>query len=209
MKWKHLFLVFFSWFWIFTKNTWGIFQKPYSTYRKLVDEDPIQLLVLFSIIGIYFLGISHVKYGAFHPFVMTVNTGRLFTSTLGGYILICFAFVWVGRLWKKSVRLKSVMLGWGYSLVPTLLWFGITTVLYVLLPPPRQETVQGKFFSVLFVGFSIALLYWKGMLYYLALRFALNLDLKQISISSLVLLPIFAMYSVLLYAWGIFTVPFI
>lgn len=193
----------------FGKNVWGSFNRPYSTYRQLVHEDPLQLIILWSCIGIYFFLVSPIKLHTLHPFLLTLNASRLFTIALVSYIGICLFFLFLGRLMRSIMDLRGVLLTWGYSLIPTLIWFFATSVFYVFLPPPRHETWPGRIFSLLFITFSISLFIWKGILYYLTLRFALKFDLKKIIAVSVIFLPLLTVYAMWLYNLGVFKVPFI
>lgn len=189
-------------------NIWGSIQKPYATYRRLEKEDPYQLLVLFGIIGSYFFLVSPLKYGL-HPFILTLNTARLFTATIASYLGIVLLLMVLGKILKGAPNLRAVLLNWGYSLVPTLIWFLSTSIFYVLLPPPRHETWLGRLFSLLFVTFSLSLLFWKGILYYLTLRFGLKFNLQQIIAATVIFIPLLIAYSLLMYNWNIFRIPFI
>lgn len=191
------------------KNIWGSIQRPYATYRHLVTEDPVQLLVIFIAISGYFVLVSPLKFHTFHPFLLTINVSRLLMAVLFMYLAICFLFYVLGIVLKSGSKLGPVLLGWGYSLVPTLLWFFATSFFYVILPPPRHETLPGRIFSLLYITFSVALFFWKGILYYLTLRFALKLDLIKISLVSLIFFPLLGIYSYLMYLFGIFRVPFV
>ncbi len=193
----------------FAKNVWGSIQKPYSTYRELIQEDPLQLLIIFTLIAIYFFFISPIKLHTLHPFLLTLNTTRLFTTTLTAFLGIVLFFVGVGKLLGHTPRISSVLLAWGYALIPTLVWFFTTSIFYLLLPPPRHETIPGRIFSILFFAFSLSLFFWKGLLYYLTLRFALKLDLVRIIGVSLVFFPLLTLYSWWMYSLGIFRVPFV
>ena len=115
----------------------------------------------------------------------------------------------MGKLLGSSGRLRPILLGWGYTLIPTTLWFLVTSILYVVLPPPRTQSSAGILFSVLFLVFSTALFFWKFMLAYLTMRFGLRLDLLRIVAVTIICLPFLGLYSVLMYRWGIFRVPFL
>lgn len=193
----------------FFRNTWGSVHSPYATYRALHKEDPYQLFIVFFLTGLYFFLISPIRLHTLHPFLLTINASRLFTLSLAAYLGIC-GFLWgVGRVFKKSPELRAILLSWGYSLVPTLLWFFTTSLFYVVLPPPRYETWPGRMFSILYLAFSLSLFLWKGMLYYLTLRFTLKLDLQRIIVVSCVFFPLLLVYSWGMYQLGIFRVPFV
>ncbi|HCM37448.1 MAG: hypothetical protein UV61_C0010G0017 [Candidatus Gottesmanbacteria bacterium GW2011_GWB1_43_11] len=193
----------------FWRNVWGSIHAPYATYRSLVADDPEQLLVLVGLMAIYFFLVSPLKFRTFHPFLLTINASRLFTTALTTYLGVCFFFLSLGWVLGRKANLRGVMLAWGFTLVPTLTWFFTTSMFYVVLPPPRHETLPGIIFSLLFITFSISLLFWKGLLYYLTLRFALKLDLWRIIGVSIVFFPGLFLFSLWMYAWGIFRVPFV
>lgn len=196
-------------FFNFLKNAWGCFHTPYATYRKLATADPYELLPLFALIGVYFFFISPIKLHTLHPLILTLNTSRLYTITIALFMGTCLLLYVFGKRVGGAPTLRSVLLTWGYSLIPTLLWFFATSIFYVLLPPPRQQTVQGWIFSVLFISFSVSLFFWKGLLYYLTLRFGLRLNLQRGIIVSLIFLPLLFVVSFLLYTAGVFKVPFV
>lgn len=193
----------------FLHNVWGSIQTPYATYRRLLKESPLQLGIIFLLIGTYFFFVSPLKLKTLHPLLLTLNTTKLFSFAITSYLGIVFALWSLGTLTGGVGRIKDIMMTWGYSLLPTLIWFFATTIFYLLLPPPRHETVPGRIFSLLFITFSITLFLWKGILYYLTLRFALRLDMKRIMLVSVIFLPTLALYSLLLYYFGVFKVPFI
>lgn len=85
----------------------------------------------------------------------------------------------------------------------------MTSFLYVLLPPPRTESVLGIGFSFLYLTMSAILFFWKIELYYLTLRFGLKLDLFRIIAVTSVILPILIGYSFIMYRLGILRVPFL
>jgi hypothetical protein len=81
--------------------------------------------------------------------------------------------------------------------------------LYILFPPPRFPTLLGKGFSIFFIAFSISLLIWKFILFYLALRFSTKLSFFRLIYLIFLYLTWFVPYSFLLYYFKIFRVPFI
>ncbi len=193
----------------FVKNIIGIVNQPYVTYRRIVKADPYQILPIFILVAGYFSLVSPIKVRTLHPLLLTASASRMFTIALTSYILVCLTLLILGKFFKSEGNLKGILLTWSYTLIPTLVWFLITTFFYVILPPPRQQTILGNLFSVTFIAFSLSLFFWKGLLYYLTLRFALRLSLQKIIGVSVIFLPLLFGYSVLLYKLGIFKVPFI
>lgn len=191
------------------KNIWGSFHTPYSTYRELLKQNLLQLLVIFLLIGTYFFFVSPLKLKTLHPLLLTLNTGRLFSIAVFSYVTICLVLYGLGKIFKGRPTMSGIALMWGYSLIPTLMWFFATSLAYLVLPPPRHDTLLGKAFSLLFITFSVSLFFWKGILYYLTLRFGLQLDLKRILGVSLVFFPLLFGYAYILYQLKIFKVPFV
>lgn len=176
----------------FGRNAIGIVIRPYETYRRVVDRGSVWELVYIAILA-YFSLASLVKVAA----AMTT------------YALVVLAVWVVGRRIGGRGTLGGVARGWGYTLLPTVVWFFTTSMLYVLLPPPRTTSLAGVFFSGLFLVFSVALLFWKLMLGYLSLRFGLKLDLVRILLVVSLVGPIVTAWSYGMYRLGIFRVPFV
>ncbi len=193
----------------FLKNTWGSLNQPYATYRNLVKQNLWQLVPIWIIVGMYFLWISPIRLHTLHPLVLTANAGRLFFAALGSYFLVCLWLTILGKLFHGQINLLGIFLGMGYSLLPTLVWFLTNSIFFVILPPPRQPSVLGAIFTIFFLTISIALFFWKGILYYLTLRFAMRLDLRRIIGVTLIFLPTLFLFSVWLYRLKAFRVPFI
>jgi len=176
----------------FGRNAIGLVIKPYETYRKIVDRGSAWELVYIAILA-YFLLVSPVKVGA----------------AIATYALVVLAVWVVGRRIGGRGTLSGVARGWGYTLLPTVCWFFMTSLLYVLLPPPRTTSLAGITFSVLFLIVSGTLFFWKLTLGYLALRFGLKLDLVRILVVVAVVAPIVGVWSWGMYRLGIFKIPFL
>lgn len=196
-------------FW-FGRTVIGLATKPYETYRRIEQHGRLMELVpLASLVALYFSLVSVVRIALFRPFLLTREFLLLFGFALLGY------GVSVGVLWiisvvlRRVVRLSTLAISWGYTLVPTLAWFFGTSLLYLILPPPRTTSALGITFSVVFLAGSAALLWWKVTLTYLTIRFAMKLDFARICLVYAVLLPILGLYSVSMYRLGIFKVPFL
>lgn len=188
----------------------GLFLRPYETYRRIADRGKAgELMYIAVLLGGYFALASLVKTAAFRPYLLT----RQFVLLSGASVVSFFAVVaalWVaGRIVGGKGKPVPFIVSWGYTLVPTVLWFFATSVLYVVIPPPRTTSIQGIVFSILYLVFSTTLLFWKIILAYLTLRFGMKLDLGKIMKVVLLVLPLIGVYSFVMYRMGIFKVPFI
>lgn len=197
-------------FFSFFRNVVGLVARPYETMRRIARTShltELPALVVF-LLG-YFALSSLVKTAAFRPYILTKQ-----------FIVLCFGagflygvtsfFLWrASALFGGSGKYKTMAVSWAYTLIPTGIWFLITSLLFVILPPPRTSSFQGILFSILYLIFSVTLLFWKIILAYLAVRFSMKLDLARIIGASIIASPFVAAASVFLYRFGIFRVPFV
>ncbi|MBI5449643.1 hypothetical protein HY948_05010 [Candidatus Gottesmanbacteria bacterium] len=194
----------------FVQNLTGIMIRPYETYRRLVARRSLWELVYLGVLLLgYFTLASLVKTSAFRPFLLTRQFVVLAAAAATTYLGVVGILWAVGRKLGGKGTFTGIMVGWGYTLVPTLVWFFITSLLYVVLPPPRSTSTPGVIFSIVYLIFSVTLFWWKLILAYLTLRFGLRLDLQRIILVALVAVPIVSIYSVAMYWLGIFRVPFL
>ncbi len=188
----------------------GLFMRPYETYRRITERGRAGELVFIAILlGGYFALASLVKTAAFRPYLLTRQFVLLSAGSVVSFFAVVAALWIVGTLVGGKGKFVPFIVAWGYTLVPTVLWFFATSVLYVVLPPPRTTSVQGIVFSILYLVFSTTLLFWKIILAYLTLRFGMKLDLAKIIKVLIFVLPLFVVYSLIMYKMGIFKVPFI
>jgi hypothetical protein len=194
----------------FSQNTVGIVFRPYETYRRITRRENVwELPFIALILAVYFAVASAVKTAAFHPFILSKQFVLIGSATGLTYIvMICLMFKSAQVLGGVGT-LKRVALGWAYTLIPTLVWFMSTSVLYVILPPPRTTSAAGMAFSAAYLVFSAALFFWKTILMYLTLRFGMRLDLPKIAVIFVVVVPLMVLYSIGMYKLGIFRIPFI
>lgn len=178
----------------FLKNTLGLVTRPYETCRRIVEKSGYGEL--------FYIGFLLVVYFVFASWVKIAAAGLT-------YVLSVALFWEAGKLVGAKGNLKGLAIAWGYSLVPTFIWFLATSLLYIILPPPRTTSVAGMLFSVLFLVFSATLFFWKATIAYLTLRFGLRLRLGKIFIVLAISLPILGLYSFGMYRLGLFKIPFL
>lgn len=185
------------------RNFFLLIFYPYRTMRRLsLNFDLYQLVIIFLMV------FSYLKFAYFlknKPYPATVS----FFVFLVNFFSTVFFFYFLGRIFEKKTSLSSLIFTFSYSLFPTLVWFGVTSVLYLLLPPPRTTSILGQGFSIFFLAFSLSLLAWKLILVFLSLRFSLRLNFYHIVYLFIFYLLWFLPYSILLYHLRIFKIPFI
>jgi len=188
----------------------GIAVRPYETYRRIVARGSgWELLYLGALLAAYFAVASVVKTAAFRPFLLTRQFVVLGLATIVAYV-IAVAVLWqASRFFGGRGELRALAIAWAYTLIPTLIWFLSTSLLYVVIPPPRTTSPQGIAFSILYLAYSAMLFFWKAILAYLTLRFSMKLDLGRIVAVFTIAAPLLGLYSVWMYRLGIFKIPFI
>lgn len=192
------------------KSCVGLITKPYETYRRIVNHGSIwELFPIGVLLSGYFVVASLVKTAAFHPFVITKYVVLIAFAVIFTYIITVVLLWGVGKLVGGKGTVRAVALGWAYTLIPTLLWFLGTSLLYVLFPPPRTGRPLGILFSTIFLVFSSVLFFWKGMLTYLTMRFAMRLDFWRIMTVICIVGGVMVFYSMGMYRLGVFRIPFI
>lgn len=176
---------------------------PYKTMRRISSEkDYTQIFIIFFFVFAYFQLANKAKQ-LFFPAILPPTLFLIHFS-----ITIIFLYT-VSQIINSSANLRSFVFTLSYSLFPTLIWFTTNSLLYRLLPPPRTISLLGKAFSVAFISFSISLLVWKLILFYLAIRFSSKLNFYNIIYTIILYLCLLIPYSLLLYHFQIFRIPFI
>ncbi len=194
----------------FARNSLGVALRPYETYRRMTAKASlVELLFLALTVALYFAAAALVKTASFRPFLLTREFLALSFGAGTGFVLTLAVFFFVGRLLGGVGRFATLAVLWGYTLLPTVFWFLATSVLYLILPPPRTQSMAGIAFSVVYLVFSSMLLAWKVTLGYLTLRFGMKLDLVRIGGVVIAAAASWGLYSVLMYRLGIFRIPFL
>lgn len=193
----------------FCLNLYGTFNKPYETWRRLVAEsDLLQIGFWVFLLWLYLSLAVVVRNGlGTGALFLTFNLNRLFNITVITFLVVIL-LMWLVGLWCGGKgKLKEVASSWAFSYLPTLFWFFSTTLLYVLLPPPRTESMLGKMFTLVYLAFSLSLIFWKIILYYLTLRFSLRMNLWQIVRATMVIVPALFLYFLVLNRLGFYKIP--
>lgn len=171
--------------------------------RKISEEkDYSQVFILFLAVFLYF------KFAYFlrdKPYPASLTFLVFFIN----FFLVIAFFYSLGWLTDRKIRFSSFIFTLAYSLFPTLIWFGSSSIMYIIVPPPRSLSILGKGFSIFFIAYSVSLLAWKMILLYLALRFSTRLGFYRIAYMLTLFLAWFIPYSILLYQLRLFRMPFI
>jgi hypothetical protein len=203
------------------RDTWGTVEHPYKTWKNLARERdwrPVIVLLLFFS-GYFWIRVpiregwpSSLLSWGFKGFKGAVLFGVM-------YVVVTGVFWLVGK-WRTPRRqgyggqegsgdYLAIFSSWGYSYIPSAIWFGVTAGAFYLLPPPRSESGMGYLFSGVFVAMTVGLLMWKGLLYYLTMRLAVGLRPKEIGWVSVLVMVVLGVLGGWGYGMGWWRVPFI
>lgn len=176
---------------------------PYKTMRKIVKEkDIVQVFFIFFLVFLYLKFAYFLKDN-------TYPASFLFLIFLLGFFMMVFFFYFLSKFFEKEAKFLPFLFGLSYSLLPTLVWFGTNSLLFLLLPPPRTTSIFGQSFSIFYLAFSISLLAWKLILVYLTIRFATGFSFWRIVYLFFLSLLVFFPYSIFLNSFNIFRIPLI
>ena len=188
---------------LFFQRFIGLIITPYKTMRKISqDTDKSQTIFIFIIVYIYFLLMQDLKEYMYPSYIM-------FFIFLVNFLITVVFFRGVSWILHGNAHSIKIIHTLAYSLMPTLIWFISNSILFVILPPPHSYTMYGKLFSIFFLSYSISLLIWKIMLFYLAIRFSTGMKFLSICYVVMLYLCIFLPATFFLYQLQIFRVPFI
>lgn len=194
----------------FFRHFVGIIISPYETYRDIEKRGrTAEMVYIGLLVGLYFSLSSVVKIASFHPLLLSRYALVLFVSALTGFGLIVLTLTVAGRLLGRQVNMGRISLLWAYTLIPTVIWFLFTSLLYVAIPPPRTTQITGVLLSIVYLVVSAMIFWWKLTLSYLTLRFGLKIDFRKIFFVALVTLPVIFLWTYAMYTFGVFKVPFL
>ncbi|OGK24476.1 hypothetical protein A2954_07585 [Candidatus Roizmanbacteria bacterium RIFCSPLOWO2_01_FULL_37_12] len=187
----------------FLRNIFLLIFSPYRTMRNISrGKDFGQAFLIFLTVFLYF---KFVYFLRDDPYPATIT----FLVFILHFLFTMAFFYFLGGVSNNKIKIPGFILTFSYTLIPTLFWFVSNSILYVFIPPPRSYSILGKGFSIFYISYSISLLTWKLILIYLALRFSTKLGFYRIMYLMILFLLWFIPYSVFLFHFKIFRIPFI
>lgn len=176
---------------------------PYKTMRKIsLETDYMQVYIILAVIFVYFQLAFRLKSHDYQPFLASLFL------LINGSFTTAFFYIFA-RIFGRNSPFSTYVFTFSYTLIPTFIWFLVNSAFYYVLPPPRTVSMLGKAFSLFFLSFSISLLLWKLILFYLFVRFSTRLPFFTIVFLISLYLAIIAPYTVILYMLDISRVPFL
>lgn len=177
--------------------------SPYKVLRHIAAEtDYNQVFIIFFLVLVYFQVASIFKEYYYSPLVT-------FGVVLFNFLATVSFFFVMSKIIHRQVAMRSFFFTFAYTLFPTLVWFIVNSLLFVLLPPPRTLSAPGKLFSIVFISFSVSVLVWKLILVFLAVRFSSRLNFFPIVYMMLLYVALTLPYWLVMYHLKLFRIPFI
>ncbi len=200
---QHFFISFAASFILVVRNSFRLIAEPYQAMRAISEEkDYIQVGIILIVASLYFVFAAGIRDSDVYPQMMAFLS--MFLLSIGLlYALGTFLRVKNPRFLDSLIHLSA------YSLLPAFFWFVITSVLFVLLPPPRQQSLLGSLFSLVYIGFSITLLFWRIVMLYLTIRFSFKIPFKKVVAVMIAFASWLLPYTVVLYYFRLMRVPYI
>ena len=189
----------------------GLIFAPYKTLRKVAREnDKLQLLIIFVLVYLYFIYANIIRSRTIHPFIISAKTSaNIFFFILTFFLVTGFFYIAAVILLPRQQQYRAYLNTFAYSLLPTYLWFIVTSTLYLILPPPRTASFPGLALSGIFFIFSLTVFFWRINLLYLSVRFSSKMSFYQIIFVLVIFSFWFIPYCYFLYQLKLFRIPFI
>src|SRR3989339_2182319 len=105
----------------FIRTLVGIVVRPYETYRRIILKGTSwELLFVGALLSVYFTVNAIVKTPAFRPFVLTRHFVKTSVAVLVTALFVSWLLWIVGKCFGGKGEYKRFLLGWSYTLIPTL-----------------------------------------------------------------------------------------
>lgn len=176
------------------RHLFGLIFTPYYTMRSIALRPSLAQAAVIWTIAIVYLGSLHASRVWFFMLQMGV---------------LCTYFYLATRFFKNPASASRVAVLFSYTLWPTIVWFFTNRAIYHVLPPPRTTSTLGIGFSIFFISFSISILIWKMILFYLAARYSLKQHFWKVVYTIVLYMPIAIALTYIGYVLKISRIPFL
>ncbi len=187
------------------KKFWRLVTQPYAFFEEVIAENttlPSTIAFLLALIitysGWWLVG------GSQKGILSAVAIGLL------SYPLAVCAIFFVCRIMVRETHLRSFFAVWGFSYLPTLIFFAVNIIAHALAQMPWMVNIPIN--PILLMGlwsFIFLMFLWKALFLAITLRLAGNLNLRQIIPAFLLLMVLVIIYWGIILKLGLSKVPFI
>lgn len=172
----------------------GLIVAPYYTMRRIATRPRVLHAILYVLLALLYLASLNLQRVGFFLIQISVT-----------YVFFYVASWVLG----KTASLKQLVVLFTYTLLPTILWFLVSRAVSIILPPPRTTSMLGVTFSILYIAFSLSLLIWKAILFYLAARYSLRQHFFLVMYTIVLYIPLAVTMAYVSYVMGVARIPFL
>jgi len=188
------------------KSIWHLIAHPYAFFEEMIARGncfPATITFLLALLlnDLGWIIVSGGKYGFSLPDILW---------PLVSYPIAALVIYGVCRLLISENRCRTFFAVWGFSYLPTLLFFLSNIFLHTLTKLSFwNRLVDQPSVILIFWAFTLLMLLWKILFLAITLRLAGNLNLSQILVVFVILITIMAGYWVLTLTLGLAKIPFV
>ncbi len=188
------------------KNFWQLIAHPYAFFEARIAKGNFYPALIAFISALLFNDLGWIVFnGGAYNFSILDILWPLFTYPIA--VMLIYA---VCHLIVKENRCRSFFAVWGFSYLPTLLFFFSNILIHTLNHSPWWKGFLGQpVVGLIFWTFTLLMLLWKVLFLATTLRLAGNLNLLQIVIAFVILIILIAGYWMLTLTLGLGKIPFI
>ncbi len=172
----------------------GLIVAPYYTMRRIATRPRLLHAVLYVLLALLYLASLNLQRVGF--FLIQISVTYIF-------------FYFVSWVLGKTASLKQLIVLFTYTLLPTIIWFLVSRAVAIVLPPPRTTSMLGVTFSIVYIAFSLSLLIWKAILFYLAARYSLRQHFFLVMYTIVLYIPLAVTMAYVSYVMGVARIPFL
>ena len=154
MDFKKILVNLLSSFLLILNRFVGLILNPYKTMRKIsLEKDYYQPVLIIGIIFLYFKFVYYLR-DKVYPATL------IYLLFIIDFLLTVLFFYFLSKILsknKKEIIFRGFFFTFSYSLLPTLIWYLTTSILYIFITPPRSFSILGKGFSIFFIAYNYIL----------------------------------------------------
>jgi hypothetical protein len=195
-----------SWY----QNAWGLVSHPYAFFEEAIGKgNPFPATAFFAGVFVIIYGGWWLISGGQHLASDSKSIVSLFLSVLTYPVSVITIFS-ICRLLVRDTQLRSFFAVWGFSYLPTFLFFVTDITAHGLAKFPWFANILHYRVSILILwAFLLLMFLWKLLFLAISLRLAGNLNLGQIILALVVLALAMGLYWGVTFNLGWLKIPFI
>ena len=187
------------------KNLWQLITHPYAFFEAMIARGNFFPALIAFLVALLLNDLGWIIFNGEYAFSIID-----ILWPLAAYPVAVILIYTVCHLLVKENRCRSFFAVWGFSYLPTLLFFFSNILVHTLNRFSWwKEVLAQPIVGLLFWAFTLLMLLWKILFLATTLRLAGNLNLSQIVIAFVILIVLITGYWMLTLTLGLGKIPFI